>query len=222
MRIRNLRLLAICAVCACLRAQTANSPERDAGGVRAPTTRLERGRTVYVLNSCHFCHGVDLSATSMGAADLMHSALVGADVDGKLIGPIVTAGLPNLQTSMPSYSELTPVQISDLTAYVHYLRQQGKYKELHAAKLPVGDVAIGGKYFKEEGRCLNCHTVAALAAVVRTSSPENLKSKLLMPKIAEPAEGLLPDASAQAHMRLTENISRQMLANLLSYLVQPR
>jgi len=100
----------------------------------------------------------------MGAADLLHSALVGADVDGKLIGPIVTAGLPNLQTSMPSYSELTPVQLSELAAYVHYLRQQAKYKELDAAKLPVGDAATGGKYFKEEGRCVNCHTVAALAA----------------------------------------------------------
>ena len=50
----------------------------DAGGMPAPTVALERGRTVYVLNTCHFCHGVDLTKATMGAAVLMQSPLVGA------------------------------------------------------------------------------------------------------------------------------------------------
>ena len=70
--------------------------ERDAGGFKAPTVALERGRAVYVLNHCHFCHGDDLTRATMGAANLSQSALVGADEDGNMIGPLVKAGLPNL------------------------------------------------------------------------------------------------------------------------------
>jgi mono/diheme cytochrome c family protein len=55
------------------------SPARDAGGYAAPTAALERGRAVYVLNHCHFCHGVDLTRANMGAANLSQSPLVGAD-----------------------------------------------------------------------------------------------------------------------------------------------
>ena len=76
--------------------------ERAAGGFKAPTVALERGRAVYVLNHCHFCHGDDLTRATMGAANLSQSALVGADEDGNMIGPLVKAGLPNLQTAMPS------------------------------------------------------------------------------------------------------------------------
>ena len=87
--------------------------ERDAGGFKAPTAALERGRAVYVLNHCHFCHGVDLTRATMGAANLTQSLLVGADEDGNMIGPLVKAGLPNLQTAMPSYTELTAEEIVD-------------------------------------------------------------------------------------------------------------
>ena len=88
----------------------------DAGGMPAPTAVLERGRTVYVLNTCHFCHGVDLTKATMGAAVLMHSALVGADENGNVIGAIARAGIPNLQTSMPSYPDLTQQEVEDLAA----------------------------------------------------------------------------------------------------------
>ena len=91
----------------------------------APTVALERGRTVYVLNTCHFCHGVDLTKATMGAAVLMHSPLVGADENGNVIGAVVRAGIPNLQTSMPSYPDLTQQEVEDLAAYIHYLRQLG-------------------------------------------------------------------------------------------------
>src|SRR5262249_28287593 len=80
-------------------------PQQDAGGYKAPTAALERGRTVYVLNHCHFCHGADLTQATMGAANLVESALVGFDQDGTAIGPLVRAGLPNLQTAMPSYRD---------------------------------------------------------------------------------------------------------------------
>ena len=97
---------------------------RDAGGYPAPNPELERGRAVYVLNHCHFCHGVDLTRSVMGATDLMRSPLVGADVDGNLIGPVVRAGKPNLQTAMPSYTELTDTEIREMSRYIHFLRER--------------------------------------------------------------------------------------------------
>ena len=129
MRLRTPWILSVVLVSATTGAR-AQAAQRDAGGVRAPTVALERGRTVFVLNTCHFCHGVDLTGATMGAADLMHSPLVGADQDGNVIGAIVKAGLPNLQTAMPSYADLTPGEIVDLARYVHFLRQQGRFKEL--------------------------------------------------------------------------------------------
>ena len=37
-----------------------------------------------------------------------------------------------LQTAMPSYTELTNDEIVDLARYVHFLRQQARYRELLA------------------------------------------------------------------------------------------
>ena len=80
MRFRAIQpVLLVISLCFVLAASAQQSkPKVDAGGPVAPTTTLERGRTVYVLSSCHFCHGIDLTGASMGAADLMHSPLVGA------------------------------------------------------------------------------------------------------------------------------------------------
>ena len=47
-----------------------------------------------------------------------------------MIGPLVKAGLPNLQTAMPSYAELTSEEIVDLARYIHFLRQQARFTEL--------------------------------------------------------------------------------------------
>jgi len=55
--------------------QEAGPGQKDAGGFRAPTEALERGRVVFVKSSCHFCHGVDLTQTAMGAANLLHSTM---------------------------------------------------------------------------------------------------------------------------------------------------
>jgi len=61
----------------------------------------------------------------MGAANLATSALVGRDQNGSLIEAVVRAGLPNLQTSMPQYSDYTDRQIADLAAYIHTCGSSG-------------------------------------------------------------------------------------------------
>lgn len=211
--------LVLCAALASVAGAQAVSPKVDAGGPVAPTAPLERGRTVYVLSSCHFCHGIDLTGASMGAADLMHSPLVGADRDGNVIGNIVRAGLPNLQTSMPSYAELTGQQISDLAGYIHYLRQQGRYKELMAANPAAGDPQAGEKYFSGKGGCEKCHSVTGdLAGIGHKYDAATLKSRLLRPGPAVLADDAPPDAGRQAHLRLLENYSQADFFNVLAYL----
>jgi cytochrome c oxidase cbb3-type subunit 3 len=193
-------------------------PKVDAGGPVAPTPALERGRTVYVLSSCHFCHGIDLTGASMGAADLMRSPLVGADRNGNLIGSIVLAGLPNLQTAMPRFADLSKDQISDLAAYVHYLRQQGRYKELMAANLPAGDARAGETYFSGSGGCSKCHSASDLKPVVQKYDVDTLRSRFLRPGPAVPQDNVTPPAGEQAHLRLLENYSPTDVANVMAYL----
>jgi mono/diheme cytochrome c family protein len=194
--------------------------ERDAGGVRAPTAALERGRAVYVLNHCHFCHGVDLTRATMGAANLTQSVLVGADTDGNAIGPVVRAGLPNLQTAMPSYTELTDAEIVDLARYIHYLRQQARYLELVApASSPAGDVAAGRTFFSDNGNCGSCHSVTGdLAGIGGRLDAATLRRRLLRPGPAMPAEGITVTPGQAAHLRLLEQYTLANVEDLVAYL----
>jgi mono/diheme cytochrome c family protein len=199
-------------------AAQANHPKTDAGGPVAPTAALERGRAVYVLNSCHFCHGIDLTGAAMGAADLMHSSLVGADRNGDLIGKIVLAGLPNLQTAMPKFADLTQQEISDLAAYIHYLRQQGRYKELMASsEANAGNPQAGEQYFNGSGGCSKCH--GDLPGIGKKYDAKTLRSRLLNPGPATP-ESVTPSLGVQAHLKLLENYTPANVEDLLAYLTQ--
>jgi mono/diheme cytochrome c family protein len=196
-------------------------PQQDAGGYKAPTAALERGRTVYVLNHCHFCHGTDLTQATMGAANLVESALVGFDQDGKSIGPLVRAGLPNLQTAMPSYRDLTAEEMVDLARYIHFLRQQAKYKELvlTTAQAPAGNAQAGRTYFNGVGNCAACHSpVGDLAGISRKYDSATPRSRLLRPGPAMPVEGAAVASGHAAHLRLLENYTRANVDNLLAYL----
>lgn len=208
------RALVVCCFAMVLCGQ--QSGKRDAGGFVSPTPRLERGRTVYVLSSCHFCHGVDLTGAAMGAADLLHLPMIGRDVGGNVIGPIVRSGLPNLQTAMPQYSDYTDQQISDLAAYVHYLRRLGRYRELSGlASLNSGDAKTGAEYFRQN--CAACHTApfpsldaGDLARRILRPGPESWFSDEDMP------------AGAAAHMKLLEQYSDVEFRNVFAYVRQGR
>jgi mono/diheme cytochrome c family protein len=194
--------------------------ERDAGGFRAPTAALERGRAVYVLNHCHFCHGVDLTRATMGAANLSQSPLVGADIDGNAIGAIVKAGLPNLQTAMPSYAELTATEIVDLARYIHFLRQQARFRELsRPVETPAGNAAAGATFFGGAANCRSCHSVTGdLAGVGGKFDAATLRARLLRPGPATPAEGVAVNPGHAAHLRLLENYTLANVQDLIAYL----
>jgi len=202
---------------------SAQTPQRtaDAGGFPAPTPDLERGRTVYVLSSCHFCHGVDLTGAQMGATDLMHSPLIAGDQNGNLIGPVVRAGKPNLQTAMPSYPDLTPQEIADLAAYVHYLRRQGRYRELMMDAEEQGDAHAGETYFN--ANCAACHAKSAdLAGVAARYPGAALRARTLRPS-DDPAPGGTDRTAAGRlqHGKLLERYTPADVRNVVAFLREP-
>jgi cytochrome c oxidase cbb3-type subunit III len=198
--------------------------ERDAGGFKAPTAALERGRAVYVLNHCHFCHGEDLTRATMGAANLSQSPLVGADEDGNMIGPLAKAGLPNLQTAMPSYADLTSAEIVDLARYIHFLRQQARFNELsRLADSPAGDRKAGETYFNGAGNCRSCHSLTGdLASISRKYDPTTLRARLLRPGPPPPSDGVRPTTGQAAHLKLLENYTAANVQDLVAYLAASR
>lgn len=187
----------------------------DAGGLPAPTPALERGRAVYVLNHCHFCHGTDLRRAVMGASDLLRSPLIGADQDGELLGAVVRAGRPNLQTAMPRY-DLAPSEMTDLARYIHYLRQVGRYTDLTTASLGGGDPVAGQAYFAR--RCASCHAVDGnLKGIASKYDAASLRTQVLRPRVFDPHDGPAVPGRRE-HLQLLEQYSETDLANLLSFL----
>ena len=173
-----------------------------------------------MLNHCHFCHGVDLTQATMGAANLSQSPFVGADEDGNMIGPLVKAGLPNLQTAMPSYAELTSEEIVDLARYIHFLRQQARFTELsRLADTPAGDRTAGDAYFNGAANCRSCHSVTGdLAGIGRKYDTATLHARLLRPGSSRPSEGVSPTAGQAAHLKLLENYTPANVQDLVAYL----
>jgi mono/diheme cytochrome c family protein len=162
---------------------------------------------------------VDLTQATMGAAILSQSSFVGAE-DGNMIGPLVKAGLPNLQTAMPSYAELTPEEIVDLARYVHFLRQQARFKELsRLADTPAGNRTAGEAYFNGEANCRSCHSVTGdLAGIGRKYDTATLRARLLRPSPTRPREGEGPTAGQAAHLKLLENYTAANVQDLVAYL----
>jgi mono/diheme cytochrome c family protein len=199
-------------------ANLAPAQVRDARGYPAPTVALERGRAVYVTSSCHFCHGIDLTGAAMGAANLMTSQLLGRDQGGNLIGAVVRAGLPNLQTAMPQYADYTDEQIADLAAYVHYLRQQGRYKELMAEKdQGTGDPASGRQNFNGPGNCASCHSPTKdLVGIGSRYEAGELRARLLRPGVAFVQN--CTAGSDLTHLKLLQNYRNEDVRNLVAYL----
>jgi mono/diheme cytochrome c family protein len=216
----GLALAAVLALPAISQAQAAGRTP-DAGGMPAPTASLERGRTVYVLNTCHFCHGVDLTKATMGAAVLMYSPLVGADDNGNVIGAIVRAGIPNLQTSMPSYPDLTQQEVVELAAYIHYLRQVGRHRQLTAASLAGGDPAAGGRAFGP--KCSSCHgDRAEMTKLIADGDAGTIKTRFLGPPPPAPDGTDCVATGRRQHLKLIEQLSETDMNDLVAYLLNNR
>src|SRR5262245_61660916 len=171
---------------ASLAAQTATHRSYDTAFLGPPMADpvLQQAKETFVLFGCAYCHGLDLVSRGE-ATDLMHSALVGRDENGNLIGPLLRAGIPQTAklSPMPQFSDLSDQQITALVRWIHHARAQGRYKEITAAKdLRPGDGAAGKLYFDE--KCGSCHSFAGdMANLARKYDASALRDKILRPKL---------------------------------------
>jgi mono/diheme cytochrome c family protein len=188
---------------------------------------LQKAKETFVLFGCSYCHGLNLVSRGE-ATDLMHSKLVGSDTDGKVIGALLRAGIPQTPalSPMPQFSDLSDQQIGHLARWIHYARAQGRFKELTEAKdPPPGNIAAGKAYFDE--KCGSCHSASGdMAGIGSKHSGPELKALFLKPKMMDELRSWKIDqlhdankaAARQQHQRLLENYSADDAANVTAYL----
>ena len=185
---------------------------------------MQHNKETYVTFGCAYCHGITLTPRGE-AADLMHSPLVGADVDGSAIVPLLKAGIPQTAklSPMPQFSDLSDQQLHAIARYIHYARQQGRYREIVDSPLAPGDASTGKAYFDQQ--CATCHATD-LNGIGRKNDGSGLREQVLRPKsllggssfaIAAMNESKTT-AARQRHNALLENYTPAQVANLLAYL----
>jgi mono/diheme cytochrome c family protein len=193
-----------------------------------PDPVLQHSKEIYVLSGCAYCHGVDLKVRNGEAADLLHSGIVGADVNGNLLAPLLHTGIPQTAklSPMPQFSDLSDREIADIVQWIHYARQEGRYKEIMDAKdADTGDALAGKAYFDKN--CSSCHVSASdLANVVKNYDAAGMKAHVIRPALLDAAQSWNDsqqrDAKTAAgrarHQALLENYTAPDVANLLAYL----
>ena len=188
---------------------------------------LSHDREIYVLYGCAYCHGVDLRVRNGEAADLLNSPLVGADENGNIVGKILRMGIPQTAklSPMPQFSDLSDGEIAAMTRWIHYSRQQERFKGLmQATKTGPGDAAAGKAFAAKS--CASCHSVDVLAGIARKYDAATLKRAVLHPAFLDAAQSFKVEArhetamatARQKHGSLLENYSNGDVANLLAYL----
>ena len=218
-------------VAAPLARQTASSPANarpgyDIGYIGPPLADpvMQQAKETYVMFGCAYCHGITLTPRGE-AADLMHSGLVGADTNGDAIAALLRAGVPKTTklSPMPQFSDLSDRQLHDIARYIHYARQQGRYKEIVDAKSEQADTAAGKMYFDQA--CASCHR-SDLDGIGRKYDAAALREQLLRPKSLSGAQAFTVSAlgdgrmatARQRHNQLLENFTPAQVANLVAYL----
>jgi mono/diheme cytochrome c family protein len=210
---------------------TAQSPARagyDLAYIGPPLADpvLQQAKETYIVMGCAYCHGINLTPRGE-AADLMHSPLVGADVNGNVLVPLLRAGVPNTRklSPMPQYSDLSERQLADLVRWIHYARQRGRQRELSEAPLPAGDAAAGQTYFDRQ--CVSCHAPAGEFSRVATRYGDaGLRAAILVPAALRPTGSHRLDQGSDArtamarqrHDALLENYAASDVANLAAYM----
>lgn len=147
----------------------------------------QRGMAQY-NQTCVVCHGAEAKGAT--GPNLIGSSLVRHDEKGNLIGDVVRNG--RLSKGMPSFSDLTEGQITDLVAFLHAevetadnrASASGPARGLAAGKILVGDVEAGRKFFSGVGGCASCHSPTGdLKGVAKKYSALELEGRLLYPEM---------------------------------------
>ena len=154
------------------------------------------GQRVFAAN-CAFCHGRDATGAASGP-DLTDSALVGKDVAGNLIMPVIRSGRPD--KGMPPFA-LSATDLRAVVTYIHARKKSVEEKPGRRRKVSVEDISTGNAdagrhYFEGEGGCGKCHSAAGdLNGVASRYRGLALMQRMLYPtsqNAVAPAEGEKP------------------------------
>ena len=195
-------------------------------GQPLPDPMLQKAKETYVVLGCAYCHGLNLVPRGE-APDLKRSKIVGQDTDGKMITALLRAGIPQTPalSPMPSFSDLSDQQFSDLARWIHYARAEGHLKELTELNVPLaGNASAGERYFKQN--CVSCHSAFDLAGFAQMLQSPALKTVFLKPKLLDEARSWKVDQlrdtkkieGRRTHQHLLENYTPDEVSNLAAYL----
>jgi len=142
--------------------------------------QVETGRTRFAAQ-CGFCHGRDASGGE-GGTDLTRSDLVGADVRGDRIRPVVRNGRP--EKGMPPFA-LSDADLLAIVAFIHDRRSEaataaGGRRAVDVADLRTGNAEAGKRYF--DSACSRCHSATGdLAGIGKRYRGLPLLRRMLLP-----------------------------------------
>jgi cytochrome c oxidase cbb3-type subunit III len=162
MRILQITVL----VLGCVASVAAQGREQASPASVRPTTpaapqtytrqQVDTGRVRFAAQ-CGFCHGRD-AAGGEGGTDLTRSALVGSDVRGDTIRPLLRSGRPD--KGMPAFT-LPEDDVTAIVAFIHDQRAEaaaatGGRRAVDIADLLTGSAGAGKRYF--DTACARCHS----------------------------------------------------------------
>ncbi len=187
-----------------------------------PVAQLNK--ETYASFGCHYCHGLNLLPRGE-APDLRRSTVVGRDVNGDLLVPLLRKGIPQTAalSPMPQYSDLSDLQLHAIADWIHYARQRDRITTISEAKSAPGDAAAGKTFFDKS--CVSCHS-GGFANIGKKYDATALRAQILEPKALAGAPSYKLDAMANAqrhaarqrHGSLLENYTAADVANLVAYL----
>jgi len=157
-----------------------------------PPAPAGSGEALFSAN-CAFCHGRDATGGASGP-DLTDSSLVGQDVNGDKMLPVIKSGRP--EKGMPPFAALPEADIRKIVEYVHARKtavdaNPGRRRKVSAEDISTGSVDTGKSYF--DANCKTCHSPTAdLAGVASKYRGLALMQRMLYPtngNAVTPAEG---------------------------------
>ena len=168
-------------------AKSSGKPKQGvAAGKTYPAQLVQQGGALF-RQDCSFCHGRDAMGGESGP-DLTRSKLVGADVKGEKIGPVVRNG--RIEKGMPPFAR-SDQQIASLVAFIHTQLQnaqaaggrRGGRKGVDPEDLQTGNAEAGKQYFNGAGGCAGCHSPSGdLAGIASRYKGLDLEERMLYPK----------------------------------------
>jgi len=168
-------------------AKSSGKPKQGvAAGKTYPAQLVQQGGALF-RQDCSFCHGRDAMGGESGP-DLTRSKLVGADVNGEKIGPVVRNG--RIEKGMPPFAR-SDQQIASLVAFIHTQLQnaqaaggrRGGRKGVDPEDLQTGNAEAGKQYFNGAGGCAGCHSPSGdLAGIASRYKGLDLEERMLYPK----------------------------------------